>query len=119
MALIDNPNAIYLAHALYDECYKTQKLNNNNLCHICGGGMAGNAGQMPKSILNGFETISVQSPTLCYSHSMSWNVSFSKRFYDRQANKHIFEIEDLTLHFANFLAKTLIKLSKVKEKLNG
>jgi hypothetical protein len=134
LALIDNPNAIYLAHALYDEFLRpptyaryvsaTRKgkriyRDENLTCDICGEKMKGNAGQLPRSTLNGFESVNEQSPVLCYTHAMGWNVSFSKRFFDHETNKYIFNNEDLILHFAIFLTKQLIKLSKLKELQNG
>ena len=120
LALIDNPNAIYLAHALYDECYKTQKLDKNNLCAICGNSILSSVGRLIRRNILGFNHRPNESPILCYPHHIGWSVSYTKTFY--RPNNHNFNAndnEEINLLFATYLAKQLIKLTKLKEKQNG
>ncbi len=119
MALIDNPNAIYLANALYAECYKTQKLDKNNLCAICGNKIPSKAGQIIGKVIYGFSHRPNESPILCYSHSIGWSVSANQKFNLHPKDFTLDNNEEVNLWFANYLAKTLIKLSKLKEKVNG
>ena len=99
-----------------DALYKEAKARPSYMqCHICGDGdflTKGNVRLKVKDVVHGYENRPAQSPRLCWRHVNGWAHSYSS--YNPFNSK---SAEEVDLHFAEYLAKQIMKESR-KEKVN-
>ena len=116
MALINDPEAVRLAKALYE--YYTNKKEakrNKDACDICGR----NSGQVnkkyaPKAVVEGFFHRPEQSPSLCWGHNIGW---IKTTIHAAQNDVDLTDNNQVDLLFATFLAKHLAKQANLYHKL--
>ena len=125
MALIDNPQAMKLAKALYD-VYKAQKIaqRNENICDICGRATDhARKGIFPRKVFDGFLHRPDQAPSLCMAHLIGWTKTIGhireQRYLTDITDSYDADIDDdnVDLIFATYLAKQLLKQANIFHKL--
>jgi hypothetical protein len=121
LALIDNPEAVRLAKALYD-VYEAQRITrrNENICDICGRATDhARKGIFPRKVFDGFLHRPDQAPSLCMAHLIGWTKTIGhvreQRYLADITDSYDADIDDdnVDLIFATYLAKQLLKQSNI------
>lgn len=126
LELVSEINKVYRAHMLR---------STGKTCDICGKG-DNDAHHKVKDVVSGYFHREAVSPVLCFNHACGWNVSYSSFVDKRKAEMlgihgrtvrermavkltHVEDPvsdEEIDLHFAQYLAKTLCKQAKERLK---